>query len=154
MAGDLSKIDLSILHELQGDGRITYSELANKVGLSTSPCIERVKKLERSGYITGYTATLNSALLDAGLIVFVMIRLDHTSKDNFEEFRQAVRFIPAVQECHLTTGAFDYLIKARVKDMNEYRILLEENLLAIPHVKESTSIVAMDTVKETLRLGL
>lgn len=150
----LSKIDVAILQTLQKEGRITYSELAAKVGLSTSPCIERVKKLERSGFIKSYGAQLDSNLLNAGLIVFVMIRLDRTSKDSFDEFSQAVRFIPEVQECHLTTGAFDYLVKARVSDVTQYRHLLENSLLAIPHVKESTSIVVMETVKETMAVNV
>lgn len=151
---DLSAIDRSILRILQADGRITYSDLARKVGLSTSPCIERVRKLERLGFIDHYAARLNPDKLGAGLVVFVMIRMDRSSKSNFDQFRRSASLLPEVQECYLTTGSFDYLIKARVRDMASYRNLLEESLLSIKGVQESTSIVAMDAVKESLTLTI
>ncbi len=151
---DLSAIDRSILRILQSDGRITYSDLAKQVGLSTSPCIERVRKLERLGYIEHYAARLNPDMLGAGLVVFVMIRMDRSSKSNFDKFRRSASLLPQVQECYLTTGNFDYLIKARVKDMSSYRNLLEDSLLSIEGVQESTSIVAMDAVKESLTLNI
>ncbi|MFK8028723.1 MAG: Lrp/AsnC ligand binding domain-containing protein [Gammaproteobacteria bacterium] len=151
---DLSSIDRSILRILQSDGRITYSDLAKQVGLSTSPCIERVRKLERLGYIEHYAARLNADKLGAGLVVFVMIRMDRSSKSNFDQFRRSASLLPQVQECYLTTGNFDYLIKARVRDMSSYRNLLEESLLSIEGVQESTSIVAMDAVKESLTLNI
>ena len=150
----LSSIDRSILRILQKNGRITYSDLAVQVGLSTSPCIERVRKLERLGYISHYAARLNPDMLDAGLVVFVMIRMDRSSKSNFDSFRRSAKLLPQVQECYLTTGNFDYLIKARVKDMAQYRTLLEDTLLSIEGVQESTSIVAMDAVKESLTLNI
>ena len=151
---DISTIDRAILRILQNDGRITYSDLAKQVGLSTSPCIERVRKLERQGYISHYSARLNPDLLDAGLVVFVMIRMDRTSKSNFDSFRHSAKLLPEVQECYLTTGNFDYLIKARVRDIAEYRNLLEDTLLSIEGVQETTSIVAMEAVKESLTLNI
>lgn len=150
----LDKIDRDILRVLQHDGRITFSQLAERVNLTTSPCIERVRRLERDGYIDGYTARLSPAHLGASLLVFVQIRLDRTSRDSFRRFSRAVAALPEVQECHLVTGDFDYLIKARVSDIVAYRSFLEEGLLSIPDVKESTSIVAMDTVQETLALPI
>lgn len=150
----ISAIDRSILRILQTDGRITYSDLAKQVGLSTSPCIERVRKLERQGFIKHYAARLNPDKLDSGLVVFVMIRMDRGSKSNFDSFRRSARILPQVQECYLTTGSFDYLIKARVRDMAEYRNLLEDSLLSIKGVQDSNSIVAMDAVKESLTLPL
>ncbi|NNF17596.1 MAG: winged helix-turn-helix transcriptional regulator [Gammaproteobacteria bacterium] len=150
----LSAIDRAILRILQNDGRITYSDLARQVGLSTSPCIERVRKLERQGYISRYSALLNPDKLDAGLVVFVMIRMDRTSKNNFDSFRRSANLLPEVQECYLTTGNFDYLIKARVRDIAEYRDLLEDTLLSIEGVQETTSIVAMEAVKESLTLNI
>lgn len=151
---DISAIDRAILRILQKDGRITYSDLAKQVGLSTSSCIERVRKLERQGFIDHYAARLNADKLEAGLVVFVMIRMDRSSKSNFDQFRRSARLLPQVQECYLTTGSFDYLIKARVKDMASYRTVLEDSLLSIEGVKESTSIVAMDAVKESLTLNV
>ena len=148
----LKKIDKHILSVLQSNGRITYAELARQVGLTTTPCIERVKRLERDGYIKNYTAQLNPERLGAGLIVFVQIRLVRTSKDSFEEFKRAVVLLPEVQECYLVSGNFDYLIKARVADMKAYREFLGDTLLRVPGVQESTSIAVMEAVKETLSI--
>jgi len=150
----LSRIDRHILNVLQQDGRITYSELAKKVGLTTTPCIERVKKMEKAGIIQGYSARLNPQLLDASLMVFVEISLNRTSQDTFEAFKQAAMNLPDVLECHLVSGDFDYLIKARVADMNDFRHLLGETLLALPDVRASTSYVVMEEVKETMALNI
>ncbi len=148
----LSRIDSNILRELQADGRITYAELARRVGLTTTPCMERVKRMEREGVIKGYTALLDPIYLEAGLVVFVQIRLSRTSQDIFEEFKNAAVALPEVQECYLVSGNFDYLIKARVADMSSYREFLGETLLTLPGVQESTSYVVMEQVKETLNI--
>ena len=150
----LDKYDREILKVLQKDGRISYTELGKKVGLTTTPCIERVKKLERTGFIHGYSAHLSAKQLDAGLVVFVQISLDRSSKRTFEQFKQAIQELDPVQECYLVTGSFDFLVKARVRDMQAYRDFLEEELLAVPGVSDSTSIAAMETVKETLAVKL
>ena len=150
----LNKIDLNILRELQKEARITYSELAKRVGLSTSPCMERVKKLERDGFITGYNTQLDPAKLNAGLVVFVQIRLTRSSPNIFREFRRAIMRMSAVQECYLVSGNFDYLIKARVGDMTQYHNFLVETLLELPGVQESTSYVVMEGVKETSAIAL
>ena len=150
----LNRIDRHILKVLQEDGRISFAELGRQVGLTTTPCIERVKRLERNGYIRGYTTLINAEYLDAGLIVFVQIRLNRTSKNNFEQFKRAVGRLPEVQECYLVSGNFDYLIKARIADMAAYREFLENTLLSIPSVQESTSVVVMEAVKETLEIPI
>ncbi len=148
----LGTIDRNILRILQRNGRISYTELAGEVGLSVTPCIERVKRLERSGYIQGYLARLNPKYLDAGLVVFVQIRLNRTSEENFEEFRRSVMELEEVQDCYLVSGNFDYLIKARVADMSAYRELLGNRILKLPAVQESTSYVVMEELKETLEV--
>jgi len=150
----LNKIDRRILQELQQDGRITFSELAKRVGLSTSPCLERVRRMERDGVIAGYTTLLNPKFLNAELIVFVQIRLTRTSQDIFERFKQAAVEIEEVQECYLISGNFDYLIKARVSDMDAYRVFLGTTLLKLPDVQESTSYAVMELIKETLNLPM
>ena len=151
---ELSLMDKKILRELQKKGRITFAELANRVGLSTSPCLERVKKMEREGVISGYTALLNPKYLKAGLVVFVQIRLARTSQDIFEEFKIAAATLDEVQECYLVSGNFDYLIKARVEDMDAYRKFLGETLLTLPGVLESTSYVVMEQVKEAMNVPI
>lgn len=151
---NLGRIDRKILRELQREGRITYSELAKRVGLSTSPCLERVKRMEREGIIQGYTTLLNPAFLEANLVVFVQIRLQRTSQDIFEKFTAAAATLEGVQECYLISGNFDYLIKARVPDMDAYRVFLGSTLLQLPGVQESTSYVVMEQVKETLNVAI
>lgn len=142
----LSRIDKKLLKLLQRDGRLSFAELARRVGLTTTPCKERIKRLEREGYVRGYRADLNLNKLGAGMVVFVQIRLQRTSADGFDAFTQAVKNIPEVEECHLVSGNFDYLVKARVKDMTAYRELLGGKVLQLPGVQESTSYPVMESV--------
>jgi len=150
----LDRTDRRILECLQANGRISNVQLARKVNLTPTPCIERVKRLERQGYIRGYTAILNPDLVDASLLVFVEIDLSHTSPDAFKRFSEEARRLPEIMDCHLVSGNFDYLIKARVKDMKAYRKLLGEKILSLPFVNGSRSYVVMEEVKETSSLPL
>lgn len=150
----LDRIDLRILNTLQNNGRITNTQLANQVGLSATPCAERVKALETLGYIESYHARLNPALLHLELLVFVEITLTRTSPDVFAEFSTAVVKLPQVLECHLVSGNFDYLLKARVADMAAYRKLLGETLLTLPSVADSRTYVVMEEVKEAQTLPI
>ena len=131
---------------------MSYAELSRQVGLSATPCMERVKRLEKDGVIQGYSALVNPEYLDAALVVFVQIRLVRSSQDIFEEFKIAAAALAEVQECYLVSGNFDYLIKARVADMNAYREFYGETLLTLPGVQECTSYVVMEQVKETLEV--
>lgn len=149
---ELDRIDRHILRILQQEGRISLTELGERVGLSTTPCTERVRRLEREGFILGYAARLNPQYLSAGLLVFVEISLAYKSGDIFEEFRRAVLKLPQVLECHLVSGDFDYLLKARISEMASYRKLLGDILLRLPHVRESKSYIVMEEVKESLEL--
>ncbi|MFC0709534.1 Lrp/AsnC ligand binding domain-containing protein [Azorhizophilus paspali] len=149
---ELDRIDRHILRILQQEGRISLTELGERVGLSTTPCTERVRRLEREGFILGYAARLNPQYLKAGLLVFVEISLAYKSGDIFEEFRRAVLKLPQVLECHLVSGDFDYLLKTRIPEMASYRKLLGDILLKLPHVRESKSYIVMEEVKESLEL--
>ncbi len=150
----LDNYDRKILRALQKDGRLTYTDLGKQVGLTTTPCIERVRKLEGLGFIKGYSANLDSQKLDTGLIVYVQISLSRTGQHSFSIFRDAIKALPQVQECHLVTGHFDFLVKARVKDMGAYRDFLENHLLTVKGVQGSTSIAVMETVKETMQIPI
>ena len=150
----LDGTDRAILSQLQADGRMSNVALAKAVNLSATPCLERVRRLEREGYIQGYAARINPQLVGAGLLVFVEINLSHTSPDVFRDFRRAVRDLPQVLDCHLVSGNFDYLIKARVADMAAYRALLGDKLLPLPGVSGSRSFVVMEEVKETLAIAI
>lgn len=151
---ELDRIDRNILNELQKDGRISNVELARKVGLSASPCLERVRRLETQGYILGYHAVVNPHKLGAAMLVFVEITLTKTSVDIFAEFSAAVSQHEDIQECHLVSGDFDFLLKARVADMSSYRRLLGDTLLRLPGVSESRTYVVMEEVKTTTRLRI
>ncbi|EGF31522.1 transcriptional regulator, AsnC family [Oxalobacteraceae bacterium IMCC9480] len=150
----LDKIDRHILRLLQRDGRMAMKELSEQVGLSITPCIERVKRMERDGVITGYYARVSPAAVGVNLLVFVEITLNQKSAKAFEQFRHEVLRIPEVMECHLVSGDFDYLIKARIREMAEYRTLLGDMLLQLPGAAQSKSYVVMEEIKETLELPL
>src|SRR4051812_39813231 len=149
----LDKLDRHILRILQEEGRISMKDLGERVGLSVTPCIERVKRMERDSVITGYYAKVDAASLGAKLLVFVEITLNQKSASAFEQFRREVLRIPEVQECHLVSGDFDYLIKARIHEMTEYRKLLGDMLLQLPGAAQSKSYVVMEEIKETLALS-
>lgn len=150
----IDRIDRKILTALQLDGKISNVDLAKSVGLSPSPCLERVKRLEQQGYITGYTATVDPTKLGAAMLVFVEITLSKTSVDIFAEFSAAVQGLDDIQECHLVSGNFDFLLKARVADMSSYRKLLGDTLLRLPGVSESRTYVVMEEVKHTNRIKI
>ena len=151
---DLDKIDLKILKLLQQNARIPMTELAEKVGLSTTPVTERVKRLERDNIISGYHARLNPHAVGQSLLVFVEIKLRSKSGNIFEDFRREVTRIPQILECHLVSGEYDYLIKVRLPDMSAYRDMLGNILLQLPAAAESRSYVVMEEVKEGLILDL
>ncbi|EPF70227.1 Lrp/AsnC ligand binding domain-containing protein [Acinetobacter rudis] len=148
----LDRIDCMILDILQRDGRIAISELAQKVNLSTTPCSERVKRLEREGVIMGYYARLNPAYVDRNLLVFLEIKLSAKSGDVFDQVAKSLAEIPEVLECHLISGEFDYLVKARLKEMGAYRSLLGDLLKKLPASASSHSYVVMEEIKESLYL--
>lgn len=150
----LDKLDRKILKMLQEDGRIAMKDLAERVGLTVTPCIERVKRMERDQVITGYYARVDPAQLGAALLVFVEITLGNKSGNMFDQFRREVQKIPEVLECHLVSGDFDYLIKARIGEMADYRKLLGDILLQLPGAVQSKSYVVMEEIKETLKIAV
>lgn len=150
----LDKISKRILSELQNNGRISNVDLATKVNLSPAACLERVKKLQDSGYILGYVTQLNPGLLDVSLMVFIEVVLDRTTPEVFEEFKKSVQSIPEIMECHMVAGGFDYLIKARVKDMNAYGVFLGKALLQLKGVRETHTYAVMEEVKNSIRLPI
>jgi len=149
---ELDRIDRKILAILQAQGRISNTELAERIGLSMSPCSERVKRLERGGVITGYHARVAPAAVGRELLVFVEITLSSKSAEVFDKVRTELQLMPEVQECHLVSGSFDYLVKARLSGMDEYRNLLGAILKKLPVPAQSHSYVVMEQVKETLEL--
>jgi Lrp/AsnC family leucine-responsive transcriptional regulator len=144
---DLDKTDRRILAQLQLDGRVSTVDLAERIGLSPTSTSERLRRLQREGYVTGFRAMLDPQRVGLGLLVFVEVSLDKTTPDVFEKFADAVRRAPEVLECHMVAGGFDYLVKTRVADMAAYRRFLGEILLALPGVKETRTYAVMEEVK-------
>ena len=151
---ELDRTDRKILDILQRQGRISMTDLAEQIGLSTSPCSERVRRMEREGVITGYHARIDPAALGKTLLVFVEITLSSRSGDVFDKVRRELLHVPEVMECHLVSGSFDYLVKARLRGMSEYRHLLGDLLKKLPVTAESHSYVVMEEVRsEERRVG-
>ena len=150
----LDTIDLKILDELQRDGRLSNVALARRVGLSPTPCAERVRALEAAGIIAGYSARLDAQRLDLGLLVFIEIAIDRTSQDAFDQFAGAMTRIPQVQECYMVAGGFDYLVKVRVPDMAAYRAFLGEVLSKVTGIRETHTYAVMERVKESAAVDL
>lgn len=142
----LDRTDRRILRELQRDGRLSNVELARRIHLSPTPCLERVRRLEKTGYITGYMARLDPEKLDQGLLVFIEVTLDRTKPDVFARFAEGVGALDAVEECHMVAGGFDYLVKIRIRDMVAYRAFLER-FSDLPGVSQTHTYVVMEQVK-------
>lgn len=151
---ETDRIDLAILDALQRNGRISMTELSETVGLSASPCAERVRRMERAGVIQGYFARLSPESLGRSLLVFIEIKLASKSDDVFEKVKKALSLMPEVMEAHLVSGDYDYLVKCRLRGMNEYRHLLGKILKHLPIAAESRSVVVMEEVKESHSLPL
>ncbi|MEP3046727.1 MAG: winged helix-turn-helix transcriptional regulator [Roseibium sp.] len=145
----LDSTDRRILKVLQEDGRITNTELSERINLSATATTERMKRLMRDGIIEGFSANLNPRKVDRSLLVFVEIRLERTSPEIFDAFKHAVERSNDILECHMVAGGFDYLIKSRVKDMEAYRMFLSDVVLALPGVRETHTYAVMEEIKDT-----
>ncbi len=133
----LTKMDIRILDEIQNNVRISNPELADKIGLSPSPCLRRVRQLEEAGYIDQYVARLNEKKLDLKLIALIQISMDRHTPERFENFESIVQDFDEVQECYLITGqSADYLLKVIVPDMEHYQAFLLQKLTRIEGVTE------------------
>ena len=127
-AARLDRIDLKILIELQSNGRMTNVTLADAVGLSPSPCLLRVKRLEKAGYISGYGASINLRRLGETIMVFTEITLTEHNKEFFARFEAALRRTDEVVECHLVSGGYDYLVKFVTRGLTHYQSVIESML--------------------------
>jgi Lrp/AsnC family transcriptional regulator, leucine-responsive regulatory protein len=143
----LDAIDRRIIAELQGDARLSNVELANKVGLSPSPCLRRVKRLEREGYIEGYRAALRRDRVGLGFSVFLGVKIEGHANERALKFEEAVTAMPEVIACHLVSGDADYLLEVVVPDLDHYQRFLVGKLLNLPIVREVRSNVAIQTLK-------
>jgi Lrp/AsnC family transcriptional regulator, leucine-responsive regulatory protein len=150
----LDAIDGRIVAELQADGRLSNVELADKVGLSPSPCLRRVKRLERDGYIEGYRAALRRDCVGLGFSVFLGVKIDGHTNERALAFEKAVVEMPEVIACHLVSGESDYFLEVVVPDLGAYQRFLVGKLLDLPIVREVRSNIAIQTLKAGAPLPL
>ncbi|MCW5748321.1 MAG: Lrp/AsnC family transcriptional regulator [Alphaproteobacteria bacterium] len=151
---ELDAIDRRIIAELQADGRLSNVELADRIGLSPSPCLRRVKRLEQQGYIEGYRAALRRERVGLGFSVFVGVKIAGHANDQAMAFEAAVVAMPEVVACHLVSGEADYVLEVVVPELADYQRFLVNKLLALPIVREVRSNIAIQTLKAGAPLPL
>ncbi|CUH65730.1 Leucine-responsive regulatory protein [Thalassovita gelatinovora] len=144
--------DLQILRELQNDGRLSNAELAERVALSPSPCLRRVRLLEERGVIEGYTAIVNQKAYGLPVTVFIQIRLDHHSTEAAQIFEHAIQTIDEIMDCHLMTGETDYMLRVVVSSLEEYEQFVRNRLHPIPNVASINTSFAYGVVKKNRAL--
>ncbi|APX90531.1 hypothetical protein BV394_13035 [Brevirhabdus pacifica] len=144
----LDRFDHRIIEELRRDGRLSYSELARRVGLSKTPCQLRVRKLTEAGYILGFRAIVDPARLGLDHIAFLEVRLSDTTEPALQAFNEAVRAAPQIEQCHMIAGSYDYLLKIRTRDIAGYRRFLSDVASNLPHLANTSTHVSMEAVKD------
>ncbi|MGH1357711.1 MAG: Lrp/AsnC ligand binding domain-containing protein [Burkholderiaceae bacterium] len=149
-----NRIDWRILHELQLNARMSIVELAERVGLSKTPCAERVRKLEARGVLQGYQAIISPEAVGAAHIAMVQVVMARTNADSLDQFNAAVKDIPEVQCCFMIAGGFDYLMKIRTRNIQAYRQLMSEIIANLPGVQQTHSYVVMESVKDSSAVAL
>ena len=145
----LDKTDLQILRILQENARLTTKELASRVSLSSTPVFERLKRLEKEGYIKKYSAGLNATKLNQGFIVFCSVKLSRLNKEIAENFTQIIQDIPEVTECYNISGDYDYLLKIHAPNMKYYQAFILNVLGTIDSLGSLRSTFVMDEIKQT-----
>ena len=146
---EIDEIDRRILRELRQDGRLSNTKLAEKVGLSTTPCWNRVRALEDGGMIEGYTALLSQTALGYPDTVIIEVTLDRHDDDIFDKFGRALAELPEVMEAYLLTGEYDYLIKVAVAGTAGYEEFLRRKLYKLPGLRHSRSTFVLRCLKRT-----
>ena len=150
----LDSTDLAILKKLQTNSQLSTKEIAATVNLSVTPVHDRIRKLEREGYIERYVALLNRKKLGKSLIVYCNVTLDKQRKESFEEFNAAVSRLPEVQECSVVSGTFDYLLKVIADDVEAYNSFYQQHLSVLKSVLHISSFFVMSEVKSTTEIPI
>lgn len=148
----LDRIDVKILRALQADGRLSNAELATRVNVSAATCHRRTQRLFENGFITGVRADVAPSRVGLGTLVMVGVVLDRSTPESFAAFEGAVLRMKDVLDCNLVAGDFDYLLKIRVRDMEDFNKLHGQKLIALPGVRQTRTFFVMKTVKENARL--
>ncbi len=147
---ELDRFDERIIEILSQHGRISITELAKRIGLSKTPTQIRVQKLEDEGVITGYRAMVDPFKLGIDQVAFVEVRLSDTRETALQKFNQAVREIPEIEEAYMMAAHFDYLLKVRTRNMNDYRVALGHRISNLPYVASTSTFIAMEAVKDEI----
>jgi len=150
----LDELDIRILATLQSDARLTNLELAERVGLSASPCLRRVRRLEEDGFIEGYSARLNREKIGLDVVAFVRVNIERHNNTDTNAFMKTVSKLPEVIACYITSGESDFLLHVVVKDLAAYRSFAVEKLTRVPGVRDVRSSFVIGTVKEGTLLPL
>lgn len=149
MIEDLDNYDRRILRAMQENGRASISELSSEVGLSKTPCLTRLRRLEEKGYIRRYKAVLDAAQIRQDYVTFVQVKLTATTRLHLDTFSDAVQNIPQIQSCHMMSGGYDFLLKIRTRNMKSYRELLGDVLSELPGIAQTSTFPVMETVKDS-----
>lgn len=144
----LDKIDRQILHDLQENGRMTNVELAERCGISAPPCLRRVRALEEAGYIRGYHADLNEALLGYGVSAFAQVGLSSQAEPDLRAFEELVVAWPEVRECYMLAGEADFMLRIVARDWDDYQRFITTQLTKAPHVRHIRSGLAIRSCKK------
>lgn len=148
----LDQIDKNILNVIQREGRLPIVDLADRVNLTKSPCLIRLRKLENDGFIRGYRADIDPHKVDQSHLVYVQIKLRNTSRKKLNEFNAAVRDIPQILSCHMMSGGYDYLLKIRSKNVQAYSLFMADILSDLPGVQQTSTFPVLQEVKESSAL--
>ena len=151
---DLDRTDRRILKTLQNNGRIANVDLAREVNLTPTPCLERVKRLEKDGFITAYVALLDPVKANAALCAYIEVQLISTTTEAIRLFNQQMLSLDEVLECQMVAGGFDYLIKIRVADMQHYQRFLGEKLSTIEGISQTHTYVVIEDVKSVTAIRI
>ena len=151
---ELNKTDLKILKLLQENAALSTAEIAEKVGLSQSPCWRRISRLEKVGIIKNRVAILDHDRLGMAVVVFVNVSLTAHGRQNLEDFEKQIKQFPEVLECYTVTGEMDYLLKIMTKDISRYEAFIRNNLINMPMIREMHSTIAVTEIKDTTALPL
>ena len=145
---EIDGFDRKIIEALRDDGRMSITDLAQKIGLSKTPAQVRLKRLMDNGYIEGFKAVVNPEKLGLDHVAFAEVKLSDTREEALRAFAAAVKKIPEVEECHMIAGRFDYLLKVRTPNIRRYRYVLGEKISSLPYVSNTSTNVVMQSIKE------
>ena len=151
---ELSAVDRKILRALQEDGRMTIQAIADRVGLSASPCLRRIRQMETAGIIAGYSATVDQKAVGLPVSVFISIKLERQRAEQLDRFGAAISRWPEVMECYLMTGQFDFLLRVVCADLEAYEQFLRERLTQVEGVASIESSFSLGQVKYSRVLPL